>query len=279
VRATTRKLACVASALLLAGCSTLTPRLSGDPIEPFNRGVFSFNEALDRTVLVPVSTVYRDITPTPVRTGIDNFFHNFQDAWSAINLLLQGRPADAGSDFMRFGINTVFGLAGFIDWAEPLGLERHDEDLGQTLGKWGVGPGPYLVLPLLGPSTLRDVTDVPFALQISPDQLVHDTLVLNGMAVVRVVNARANLLGATQVIDEIALDKYQFIRDAYLQRRRNLVYDGNPPEEEDPYAPPPSERAAQRAAEAAAAAAGAGAASAPDEAASAPGAPAPEPAR
>lgn len=273
-----RKLGAVAAAAMLAGCSTLTPRLSGDPIEPFNRGVFAFNEALDKTVLTPVATVYRDITPTPVRTGIDNFFHNFQDAWSAINLLLQGRPADAGSDFMRFGINTVFGLAGFIDWAEPLGLERHDEDLGQTLGKWGMGPGPYLVLPLLGPSTLRDVTDVPFALQISPDQVVHDTLVLNGLAVVRVVNARANLLGATQVIDEIALDKYQFIRDAYLQRRRNLVYDGNPPEEEDPYAPPPSERAAERAAEAAAAAAGA-AASAPEEAASAPGAPVSEPTR
>lgn len=266
-----RKFALAASALVLAGCSTLTPRLTGDPLEPVNRGVFTFNEALDRTILVPVSTAYRDITPSPVRTGIGNFFHNFQDAWSAVNLLLQGRPGDAGSDFMRFGINTVFGLAGFIDWAEPLGLERHDEDLGQTLGKWGVGPGPYLVLPLLGPSTLRDVTDVPFALQISPDQLVHDSLVLNGMAAVRVVNARANLLGATQVIDEIALDKYQFIRDAYLQRRRNLIYDGNPPDEEDPYEPPPSLRAAELAAEKAAAEAGA--------AASAPGAPASEPAR
>lgn len=276
MRSPVRKLAFVASALALAGCSTLTPRLTGDPLEPVNRGVFTFNEALDRTVMVPVATVYRDITPTVVRTGIDNFFHNFQDAWSAVNLLLQGRPADAGSDLMRFGINTVFGIGGFIDWAEPLGLERHDEDLGQTLGKWGVGPGPYLVLPLLGPSTLRDVTDVPFAVQISPDQMVHDSFVLNGMAVVRIVNVRANLLGATQVIDEIALDKYQFIRDAYLQRRRNLIYDGNPPEEEDPYEPPPSLRAAERAAEDAAAAAGANAASA---AASAPGEPASAPAR
>lgn len=266
---TLRTVSIAVAALMLGGCAAITPRLTGDPIEPVNRAVFKFNEALDKTVLVPVSTVYRDVTPSPVRTGISNFFHNFQDAWSAVNLLLQGRPGDAGQDMMRFGINTVFGLAGFIDWAEPLGLERHDEDLGQTLGVWGVGAGPYLMLPLLGPSTLRDVTDVPFALQISPDQLVHDTLVLNGMAAVRIVNARANLLGATQVIDEIALDKYQFIRDAYLQRRRSLIYDGNPPDEEDPYEPPPSLRAAERAAEEAAAAAGA-AASAPSAPASAP---------
>ncbi|MGA0609941.1 MlaA family lipoprotein [Caldimonas sp. KR1-144] len=260
-----------AATLALSGCAAVTPRLSGDPLEPVNRAVFKFNESVDQHVLVPVATAYRDITPSPVRTGIDNFFHNFKDAWSAVNLLLQGRPADAGSDLMRFGINTVFGLAGFIDWAEPLGLERHDEDLGQTLGKWGVGAGPYLVLPLLGPSTFRDVTDVPFAIQLSPDQYSSDGITIGTLSVVRVVNARANLLGATQVIDEIALDKYQFIRDAYLQRRRSLIYDGNPPDEEDPYEPPPSLRSHERAAEEAAAAAGA--------AASAPGAPASGPAR
>ena len=129
-----------------------------DPWESWNRKVFSFNEKLDANVLKPVATAYSEIVPSPIRTGIDNFFGNIGDAWSAVNLLMQGRPADAGSDLMRFSINTVFGLGGFIDWAEPLGLERHDEDLGQTLGKWGVGPGPYLVLPLLGPSTLRDVS-------------------------------------------------------------------------------------------------------------------------
>lgn len=212
---------------VLGGCATAA---RPDPLEPVNRAVFGFNEALDKAVVKPVATVYRDTLPQPVRQGVTNFFWNFSDAWSAVNLTLQGRLGDAAGNVARFGTNTVFGVFGLFDVATPLGLERQDEDLGQTLGVWGVPSGAYVVLPLLGPSSLRDMLNVPFDQKFSPAQLVSSSSLSTGLSVTQVINVRAGLLEATRMIDEIALDKYVFVRGAYLQRRRNLVYNGNPPD-------------------------------------------------
>jgi len=216
----------LAMACFVAGCAT--PQRP-DPLEPMNRKVYAFNDAVDRTVLKPVATAYQDNIPQPVRTGVTNFFGNVKDVWSAVNLFLQGRVGDGFSDLARFGTNTVFGILGIFDVATDLGMPKHGEDLGQTLGKWGLGPGAYLVLPFFGPSTLRDVTDLPFDLQTSPTGFVEQIPLRNAMTATGIVNTRANLLGASALMDEIALDKYVFLRDAYLQRRLSLVYDGNPP--------------------------------------------------
>ena len=223
-----RRLALVVTAAALCGCAG-APR--NDPLEPFNRKMFAFNEAVDAAVLKPAATVYQSLVPSGVRTGVTNFFNNVFDAWSAVNLLLQGRPADAVSDVMRFSTNSVFGLLGVFDVASEMGLERHGEDFGQTLGKWGVPPGPFIYYPILGPSTLRDSMGLPVDLSLSPENYLSalgPRLTLTG---VRIINTRTNLLRATGVLDDIALDKYTFIRDAYLQRRRSLIYDGNPPED------------------------------------------------
>jgi phospholipid-binding lipoprotein MlaA len=233
--------ATAAAALSLVGCAG-APR--NDPLEPFNRKMFAFNEAVDAAVLKPAATIYQGMVPSAVRTGVTNFFNNVFDAWSAVNLFLQGRPADGLSDVMRFGTNTLFGVLGIFDVATDLGMERHGEDFGQTLGKWGVPPGPYIYYPILGPSTLRDSVGLPVDLSLSPENYLGalgPRLTLTG---VRVVNTRANLLRATGVFDDIALDKYTFLRDAYLQRRRSLVYDGNPPDDlgKDDSAPDPAPR-------------------------------------
>ena len=256
--------AAVSAAALAAGCAT--PQRP-DPLERFNRDVFAFNEAVDKYVIVPPATLYRDLVPQGVRRSVDNFFNNLKDAWSAVNLLLQGRPTDATNDFMRFSVNTVLGIGGVFDVGTEVGLEPHREDFGQTLGRWGVAPGAYLVLPILGPSTLRDAVGLPVDFKASPDQIAETVETRNALTALRVVNARAGLLGATDLLDDIALDKYTFVRDAYLQRRRSLVYDGEPPDEEerdDPSAPPAP------AAPASAASAPAPAASAPASGASAP---------
>lgn len=220
----------VGGAGLLAGCATVQ---QPDPLEPINRKVFAFNEVVDTSVLKPAATVYRRVVPSPVRTAVGNFFHNVKDVWSATNLFLQGRPADGLQDMMRFGTNTVFGLFGLIDVATGLGLERHGEDFGQTLGRWGVSPGAYIVWPLLGPSTVRDSVGLPIEWRFSPNNWVDSVPTRNVLTVTRLVNTRADLLRATGMLDEIALDKYIFVRDAYLQRRRNQVYDGDPPPLDD----------------------------------------------
>lgn len=222
----------------LAGCATAK---NPDPAEVVNRQIFAFNEGLDQYAIAPVATVYRDVTPQPVRIAVDNFFHNFQDAWSAINLLLQGRVIDAANDLMRFGLNTTFGFGGIIDWAGELGMERHDADFGITLGRWGAPPGAFLVLPVLGPSTVRDAIGLPADIKFSADQFVADVALRNSLGGLRLVNARAQLLAATNLLDDIVLDKYTFIRDAYLQRRQSLIFDGEPPElepEEEGFPPP-----------------------------------------
>jgi len=220
-----------AAAVVLTACAT--PQRP-DPLEPINRRVYAFNDAMDRAVVRPVATVYRDHVPAPVRTAATNFFTNLQDVWSSANLLLQGRPGDSLSDLLRFGVNTTFGVFGLFDWATDLGLERHGEDFGQTLGKWGFGPGAYIVLPLLGPSSLRDSVGLPLEWKMYPDAWVTPATAQYSLAGVRLLNARANVLQASQLFNEIALDPYVAMRDAYLQRRRSLVYDGNPPDDAQP---------------------------------------------
>ncbi len=218
-------------ALVLGACAT--PQRP-DPLEPWNRKVYAFNDAVDVAVLRPVATVYRDRVPEPVRTATTHFFANIQDAWSAVNLVLQGRPADGLSDVLRFGTNTVFGVLGLFDVATPLGLERHGEDFGQTLGKWGVGPGAYIVWPILGPSSLRDSVGLPLEMRLTPETWVSPEALRYSLTGVRVVNTRANLLQASRLLGDVALDPYVSVRDFYLQRRRSLVYDGNPPDDAQP---------------------------------------------
>jgi phospholipid-binding lipoprotein MlaA len=214
--------------VLLGGCAT-TGSTRGDPLEGVNRAVFDFNEGLDQVLLKPAATAYQAILPEFVRTSIDNFFSNFNDGWSAVNHLLQAKPAAALEMGMRFSANTVFGL-GLLDIAGA-SIERRPEDFGQTLGRWGVGPGPYLVLPLVGPSTLRDTAALALDWQAIPEAFLEQGIGRFALTSLHVVSVRAGLLSATKTLDEIALDKYSLIRDAYLARRRRLVYDGDPPDE------------------------------------------------
>lgn len=224
-----------------------TPSLAikADPLERFNRGVFTFNEAVDRVLLKPLATAYRAVVPSPVRTGVDNVFGNVGDAWSAVNLLLQGKVKSALEMTVRVTTNTVFGLGGLLDLASDAGLERQPEDFGQTLGKWGFGPGPYLVLPFYGASSLRDAAGLPLDRQVSLPGIVHDETYRWGLTTLELVHARAGLLSATSLLEQVAFDKYSFVRDSYLARRRNLVFDGNPPEEPEEEEPLPPAQAPQ----------------------------------
>jgi phospholipid-binding lipoprotein MlaA len=237
----------VASALLpalalLCGCATVPdgPRARSDPWEPLNRQVFAFNDAVDAALLKPVAHAYLDVVPEMVRTGIANFLGNFVDAWSAVNLLLQAKPQAGLEMWMRVTANTVFGLAGILDPASEMGLERTTvEDLGQTLGRWGLGSGPYVVLPFLGPSDLRDAGALVVDLTVVEPGRVFRTISGRNTAIaLQMIDKRASLFGAEKVLEGIALERYTLIRDAYLSRRRSLVYDGEPPEEEEPPAPP-----------------------------------------
>lgn len=209
----------------MAGCAT-----SGnphDPIEGFNRAMFSFNETVDSAVIKPVAKGYEAVLPQPVRTGVSNFFSNIADAWISINNLIQGKPKEAASDLGRVLVNTTVGILGLFDVATPMGMEKHEEDFGQTLGVWGVGDGPYVVLPILGPRTLRDTGGLLVDLVVDP-VVNHEPVDVRNVAIaLRAIDTRAELLSAEKTIDEAALDKYSFIRDAYLQRRHSLIKDGN----------------------------------------------------
>jgi phospholipid-binding lipoprotein MlaA len=250
----------VGALLTLGGCATtktiVTDARGGpgarlDPWENWNRKVFAFNEGLDERILKPVATGYAKVVPQFVRRGVDNFFANAADAWSAVNNVLQGKPEPAFSDVVRFTTNTVFGFFGILDIATEFGLEHHYEDFGQTLGRWGFGAGAYIVWPLIGPSTVRETIALPLDRTASPALYISDGSYQFGVVGLQIINTRAKLLGASQVIDDIALDKYTFIRDAYLQRRRSLVFDGDaPPAPAD--APSPSGLPASGAAAAAA---------------------------
>ena len=217
--------------LVLSGCAAGPGANPRDPLEPFNRGVYQFNDAVDRAVLKPVATAYHDGVPSLVRTGVNNFFGNLDDAWSFVNNTLQLKGQAAGDSFFRFGVNTTLGLGGVLDVASEMKIEKHTKDFGHTLGFWGVKPGPYLVLPLLGPSTVRDALARTVDSQGDMVSGLSDIPTRNSLTVVRAVDARAELLPATAMLDQVALDKYSFSRDAYLQRRRSAIFDGNPPEE------------------------------------------------
>lgn len=222
----------LATALLagLSGCAS-TANNPKDPIEGFNRAMFSFNDGLDKAIIKPVAQGYDYVLPQPVQTGVDNFFGNIADVFIAVNNLLQGKPADAASDAGRFLLNTTIGVLGVFDVATPAGLEKHDEDFGQTFGRWGVGEGAYVVWPIIGSRTVRDTAGYVVDVAVDPVWNVDHVPTRNTLAVLRLVDTRASLLPAEKVIDDAALDKYTYMRDAYLQRRKSLVYDGNPPRE------------------------------------------------
>lgn len=221
----------VLAVCLLSGCATGPNADPRDPLEPFNRGMYQFNDTVDRALVKPVATAYRDVVPSPVRTGVTNFFANLQDAWSVVNNSLQLKGEEAGNSLVRFGVNTFLGLGGLLDIASEMQIERHTEDFGQTLGHWGVGAGPYLVLPLLGPSTVRDTAASPVNAYGNFVAGVDDTATRNTLTSLGLLDRRARLLDATGILDQVALDPYTFTRDAFLQRRQNDVYDGYPPDD------------------------------------------------
>jgi len=230
------------AALLLAGglgaCASIPPGAgssSADPLEVYNRHMFDFNDRVDRAVFKPVAQAYEAVLPEPLRNCINNAFRNLGEPVNAINNLLQAKPGNAMVDVSRFFWNSTAGLLGCIDLAAKAGAPRNNEDFGQTLGVWGFGAGPYFVLPLLGPSSIRDTVGRLFDfLDTDPLWYMNEIRVRNVLVGVRLVDTRASVLPAEEVLNRAALDKYQFVRDGYLQLRRNLVYDGNPPRLIDP---------------------------------------------
>lgn len=220
----------LALAAALGGCASVPNPNPDDPFEGYNRGMQRFNDAVDDAVLVPVASAWRDHVPSFVRTGVGNFFGNLDDAWSAVNHLLQAKPEPALTMTMRVAVNTVFGMLGLLDIGSEAGLERQSEDFGQTLGRWGLPPGPYLVLPLLGPSSVRDAAGRPLDMAAtSTARIGLEEGEITAASMLNIVDTRSRLLGASRLLEQAALDRYIFLRDAYLARRRNLVYDGDPP--------------------------------------------------
>ena len=218
--------------LTLGGCATGPNANPRDPFEPFNRGVYEFNDAVDAAFVRPVATAYRKVTPPRVRQGIGNVFDNLQDVWSIVNNALQLKGQAALDSMARVGVNTIFGWGGIFDIASEMSIERHTKDFGHTLGYWGVAPGPYLVLPLLGPSTLRDAVALPIDMNGDIVANIAHIPTRNTAIVVRGVNDRERLLKVGTMLEQASLDKYSFYRDAHLQRRLNAIHDGNPPDEE-----------------------------------------------
>ena len=221
----------ISFSLALGGCaSTGNPR---DPLEPINRGIYHFNDGVDNLIIKPVAEIYRGVLPQFARTGISNFFANIGDVIVALNSLLQGKFLNAVSDVGRIVVNTTIGILGVVDVATEVGLEKHNEDFGQTLGYWGIGNGPYLVLPILGPSTLRDTVGLVADYKTNPLTYVDPNRDRNALYGLFFVSRRAELFETSKILETAALDPYEFLRDAYLQRRRNLVHDGSPPPDDD----------------------------------------------
>lgn len=227
----THRIATLGMALALSGCATgSNPQ---DPLENFNRAMFSFNDKLDQVALKPAATVYQDVLPSFVQTGIGNFFGNIGDVWTAVNNLLQGKLENGMTDIMRVAVNSTMGFLGVLDIGSEAGLPKHKEDFGQTLGVWGLKSGPYVVLPVFGSSTVRDTAAFP--VDFSADLWSYkDPVYLRNIGTgVRLIDQRAALLGASSLIEDAALDKYAFTRDAYLQRRQSLINDGREKDEGD----------------------------------------------
>lgn len=220
--AAVRTLAVAGLLACLGGCATHNPE---DPLGPYNRAMFSVNEKVDKVVLKPVATGYRNVVPQPVRTGVTNFFGNLGDVWSMANDLMQGDVEHGASTFMRVGVNSTFGFLGLIDVASAMGIYKHPNDFGLTLARWGVGSGPYVVLPLFGPSDLRDTAGVGAELFYGPLGYISPISTRYAADGLQLVNTRANLLGATDLFSQIALDPYTFARAGYMQRRASQVED------------------------------------------------------
>ena len=218
--------------LALAAASAASAQVY-DPLEPVNRVIFNFNDTLDRTVVRPVADAYVKVVPRLVRNGVSNVFGNISDMFSAVNNLLQGKREPLGNDLGRVLVNTTFGLGGIFYIASEGGIEKYNEDFGQTLGYWGLGPGPYLVLPLLGPSSVRDTTGLVVQGFLDPVNQVTPNVNKYELIGTRAIDTRASLLGTEDLVSGAALDKYTFIRSAYTQRRRSLVYDGKPPKDDE----------------------------------------------
>jgi len=237
-----KKLILIFSITLLSACASVPGGPSeGDPFESYNRAMFSFNDTLDEYILKPVAEGYDAILPRPAKTGVSNFFNNIGDIFVVLNDILQFKFQQAIEDASRLVFNSTIGLYGLIDVATPMGLPKHNEDLGQTLATWGVADGPYIVLPFFGSRTLRDTSDVIFLATYDPIYDIENKEALYGTIFLKTIDTRYKLLKVSRIVEQAALDKYSFIRDAYLQNRKNLIYDGNPPEEEN--TPPPESSA------------------------------------
>lgn len=215
--------------LALTGCAS-NPRNPDDPLEGYNRAMFRFNEGVDKAVLKPAARAYETVVPELVRTGIGNVFSNLGDVWVGINNILQGKVGDGMSDLMRFAVNSTFGILGIFDVASEMGMQRHNEDFGQTLAVWGVNEGPYFVVPLLGPRTVRDAVVLPVDMRGGGLMQIDHVPTRNTVLATRIVHTRSLLLKTDRTLDD-QIDKYAFVRDAYLQARRFQVHDGNPPME------------------------------------------------
>ncbi len=223
----------ITSLVMLGGCATTGRGDPRDPLEPMNRAIYTFNDGVDTVLMKPLAEVYQGVVPPIVRTGISNVFSNLNDVIVALNNLLQGKGVAALNDLSRVMFNTTIGLLGIMDVATDLGIEKNDEDFGQTLGYWGIGDGPYLVVPFIGPSNVRDLAGRVVDWETDPTSYIDPTRDRNAVQGFRLVTRRAELLSASKVLEVASLDDYAFLRDAYLQRRRNLIYDGNPPREKD----------------------------------------------
>jgi phospholipid-binding lipoprotein MlaA len=226
----------LAAALLSASCATIPPDAGSSPQDPwerYNRHMDAFNDGLDRTLIRPAAQAYDALAPLPVRAGVANFLANIGDLWVGTNNLLQGKFVAGANDFGRVLVNSTLGILGIFDVATPLGFERHNEDFGQTLAVWGVDDGPYVVLPFFGPRTVRDAGGLAVDMAADPlghqDDHVRSRNTLTGL---RILDTRAELLPADRVIREAATDRYAYLREAYLQRRRSLIHDGRPPRED-----------------------------------------------
>lgn len=221
---------CVGVAVLvLQGCASVPHPDARDPWEAMNRSVYNFNEALDTAAIKPVAKAYKAVLPSPVRTGIHNFLGNLGDVWTMANSALQLKGQATVETFMRITVNTFLGLGGVLDVATEMRLEKRKEDFGQTLGYWGVKSGPYVVLPVFGPSTLRDAVATSLDMKGDAVQQFNDPATRNALSATRVMDVRSELLESVDVLKGAALDPYSFVRDAYLQKRENDIHDGNPP--------------------------------------------------
>jgi phospholipid-binding lipoprotein MlaA len=223
------RLLTLVAAVLLAGCAAAPSKV--DPLEPMNRALYAVHDVVDTNVVKPIAQGYVDIIPYFIRKGISNVFNNIEDAFSALNGTLQGKFDKAGNDMGRVMVNSLFGVVGLIDVASDIGIERGDEDFGQTFAYWGIPAGPYLFIPLFGPTTVRDGTGVIIRIAAGPVGFIPDVPLRNSLYGVGFIDQRSQLLGVGELVDTAALDRYTFIRNAYFQRRRYLIYDGKPPPE------------------------------------------------